>query len=227
MHNDDLKKKLTAEQYRVTQEKGTEAPFTGKFVNHHEKGMYTCVVCGKSLSPSDTKFDSGTGWPSFDKAIPGAVTFKEDTRLGSTRTEITCTNCGAHLGHVFDDLPAPRPDSFFVYAILCDDNLIYIGQTDNLQGRWVKHNNGTASDHTKKHKPLRLIHYEEYKTRTEAIKREHDLKTGFGRKWIKREFEAGRLPVRNTQTGTRQAGGLSGTGKRYCVNSVCLGFEER
>ncbi len=113
MNRDELKKKLTPEQYLVTQEKGTEAPFTGKFVNHHEKGMYTCVVCGKPLFPSDTKFDSGTGWPSFDQAIPGAVTFKEDSDLGmrgfdkltTGRTEITCTNCGAHLGHVFDDGP--------------------------------------------------------------------------------------------------------------------------
>jgi len=105
MNKDELKKKLTPEQYQVTQEKGTEAPFTGKFVNHHEKGMYTCVVCGKPLFPSDTKFESGTGWPSFDKAIPGAVTFKEDNDHGMRRTEITCTNCGAHLGHVFDDGP--------------------------------------------------------------------------------------------------------------------------
>lgn len=107
-NKDELRKKLTPEQYRVTQEKGTEAPFTGKFVNHHEKGMYQCVVCGAPLFPSNAKFDSGTGWPSFDQAIQGAVTFKEDTSHGTTRTEITCANCGAHLGHVFDDLPAPR-----------------------------------------------------------------------------------------------------------------------
>ncbi|KKW11312.1 MAG: Methionine sulfoxide reductase (Peptide-methionine (R)-S-oxide reductase) [Parcubacteria group bacterium GW2011_GWA2_49_9] len=121
MNHNDLKKKsrcscrdsdfakrmseMTPEQYRVTQEKGTEAPFTGKFVDHHEKGMYTCVVCGTPLFPSDTKFESGTGWPSFDTAIPGAVTFKDDMDLGTRRTEITCTNCGAHLGHMFDDGP--------------------------------------------------------------------------------------------------------------------------
>ena len=106
MNKNELKQKLTPEQYHVTQEKGTEAPFSGKFVNHHEKGMYTCVVCGKPLFPSDTKFDSGTGWPSFDKAIPGTVTLKGDTDHGMNRTEITCTNCGAHLGHVFNDGPA-------------------------------------------------------------------------------------------------------------------------
>jgi len=103
MNKSELKKKLTPEQYRVTQEKGTEAPFSGKFVNHHEKGMYTCIVCGRPLFPSNTKFDSGTGWPSFDKAIPGAVSQVPDTAHGMNRTEITCSNCGAHLGHVFDD----------------------------------------------------------------------------------------------------------------------------
>ncbi len=112
MVNDELKKKLTPEQYHVTQEKGTEAPFTGKFVNHHEKGMYTCVVCGKRLFPSDTKFDSGTGWPSFDKAIPGAVSYRDDTEYGMKRTEIVCTNCGAHLGHVFDDGPTETGKRF-------------------------------------------------------------------------------------------------------------------
>ena len=120
MNQDELKKKLTPEQYRVTQEKGTEAPFTGKFVNHHEKGMYTCVVCGTPLFPSDTKFESGTGWPSFDRAIPGAFTFKDDSTLGThgfdklttSRTEITCTNCGAHLGHAFDDGPTKTGKRF-------------------------------------------------------------------------------------------------------------------
>ncbi len=105
MTTDELKKKLTPEQYHVTQEKGTEAPFTGKFVNHHEKGMYTCVVCGSSLFPSGTKFDSGTGWPSFDNAIPGAVSHIQDTSHGMNRTEIVCANCDAHLGHLFPDGP--------------------------------------------------------------------------------------------------------------------------
>ncbi|MEK7170410.1 MAG: peptide-methionine (R)-S-oxide reductase MsrB [Patescibacteria group bacterium] len=112
MNRDELKKKLTPEQYRVTQEKGTEAPFTGKFVDHHEKGIYACVVCGRPLFPSDTKFDSGTGWPSFADALPGAVSFKEDTDLGMKRTEITCTNCGAHVGHVFDDGPTDTGKKF-------------------------------------------------------------------------------------------------------------------
>lgn len=105
MNKDELKQKLTDEEYHVTQEKGTEAPFSGKYVDHHEKGMYACKVCGTPLFSSDTKFDSGTGWPSFDKALPGAVLFHEDTTLGMNRTEVTCANCGAHLGHKFNDGP--------------------------------------------------------------------------------------------------------------------------
>lgn len=95
------------------------------------------------------------------------------------------------------DLPAPRPGTYFVYVMLCDDESMYIGQTDNLERRWKEHVTGTAARHTKLHKPLRVIHYEELESRDDAVKREQDLKTGFGRKWIKREFEAGR---------TRQAG---------------------
>lgn len=117
MNDDELKKKLTPEQYRVTQERGTEAPFTGRLLNHHEKGMYTCVVCGATLFPSDAKFDSGTGWPSFDQAIQDAVTFREDTDLGTRRTEITCTNCGAHLGHVFDDGPTKTGKRYCVNSV--------------------------------------------------------------------------------------------------------------
>ena len=112
MNKDELKKKLTPEQYRVTQEKGTEAPFSGKFVNHHEKGMYSCIVCGAPLFPSEAKFDSGTGWPSFEAAPPGAVSYTPDTSLGVTRTEITCSNCGAHLGHVFPDGPTKTGKRF-------------------------------------------------------------------------------------------------------------------
>jgi len=102
------------------------------------------------------------------------------------------------LATVHDDLPAPRPGAYFVYAILCEDDSIYIGQTQNLQKRWQKHINSSASAHTQKNKPRQLIHYEECPSREEAIQREKDLKTGFGRKWLKREWSAGR---------TRQAGG--------------------
>lgn len=103
---DNLKQKLTPEQYHITQEKGTEAPFTGKYYNNHETGMYECVVCGHPLFSSDAKFDSGSGWPSFDKPVNREnVELKEDTSYGMQRTEVICKNCGAHVGHVFHDGP--------------------------------------------------------------------------------------------------------------------------
>jgi peptide-methionine (R)-S-oxide reductase len=104
----DLKKTLTPEQYHVTQEKGTERAFTGEYWNEKAKGMYRCVVCGNELFSSDTKFDSGTGWPSYYKpASPDAVCTQDDTSLFMHRTEAVCSKCGAHLGHVFDDGPNP------------------------------------------------------------------------------------------------------------------------
>lgn len=104
--DEELKKKLTPEQYRILREKGTETPFTGKYLHHKEKGMYTCAACGAELFPSDTKFDSGTGWPSFyDVARSDAVKLTEDRSHGTQRVEVTCANCGSHLGHVFKDAP--------------------------------------------------------------------------------------------------------------------------
>ncbi len=100
------KKKLTEEEYRITQEKGTEAPFSGELLNNHDSGMYTCKVCDAPLFKSDAKFDSGTGWPSFDQALsPEAVKTITDTSHGMVRSEVVCGNCGAHLGHIFDDGP--------------------------------------------------------------------------------------------------------------------------
>lgn len=96
---------LSPEQYRVLREKGTEAPFSGALVNNHDTGMYACGACGQQLFGSDTKFDSGCGWPSFYDALPGTVNFTEDDSHGMVRTEITCSNCGSHLGHIFDDAP--------------------------------------------------------------------------------------------------------------------------
>ena len=102
----DWKKKLTAEQYNVLREKGTEPSFTGKYVHSKEQGMYVCAGCGTTLFSSDTKFDSGTGWPSFDNPINKEhVELKEDISHGMRRTEFVCKNCGGHLGHVFDDGP--------------------------------------------------------------------------------------------------------------------------
>ncbi|HBV01100.1 MAG TPA: peptide-methionine (R)-S-oxide reductase [Candidatus Taylorbacteria bacterium] len=117
MNKVELKWKLTPEEYHVTQEKGTEAPFSGEFVNHHEKGMYTCVVCGSPLFPSDVKFDSGTGWPSFADALPNAIKHVPDATNGMSRTEITCANCGAHLGHVFDDGPTETGKRYCVNSV--------------------------------------------------------------------------------------------------------------
>jgi len=101
-------KELTAEQYRVTREKGTERPFTGKFYENKEKGKYICVCCGNELFSSDTKFESGTGWPSFwDPAKRENIKMDEDNSHGVIRTEVMCEKCGAHLGHVFEDGPNP------------------------------------------------------------------------------------------------------------------------
>lgn len=106
---DQLKQELDPEVYHVTQEKGTEAPFTGRYDHHDEKGMYYCVVCGADLFTSDTKYDSGCGWPAFwDRVSPTSVTMHEDNTFGMRRIEVTCGNCGAHLGHVFPDGPQDK-----------------------------------------------------------------------------------------------------------------------
>src|SRR5271154_4186525 len=108
MINNHMKKdeELSPELRRVAREGGTEAPFTGAYVNNHEKGMYKCAICGTELFSSDTKFDSGTGWPSFtDPANLGNVELHADRSLFMRRTEVTCATCGGHLGHVFNDGP--------------------------------------------------------------------------------------------------------------------------
>jgi len=104
VRDEELKTKLTSEAYHVLREKGTEAPFSGKYHDTKEKGMYKCAVCGAGLFKSDAKFDSGTGWPSFDNAIRGAVELREDDSHGMRRIEVACANCGSHLGHLFDDM---------------------------------------------------------------------------------------------------------------------------
>ncbi len=106
---DEWKQKLTPDQYHILREKGTEAPFTGKYYNDHSNGMYRCAACGQELFSSDTKFDSGSGWPSFtDPVNRENVILESDDTLGMTRTEVTCKRCGSHLGHVFDDGPADK-----------------------------------------------------------------------------------------------------------------------
>lgn len=103
---DELKKKLTPEQYHILREKGTEAPFSGKLLNEKGSGDFVCMACGTVVFKSDTKFDSGSGWPSFyDPANTEAVRLEEDTSMGMKRTEVICANCGSHLGHMFEDAP--------------------------------------------------------------------------------------------------------------------------
>jgi peptide-methionine (R)-S-oxide reductase len=104
---EEWQKNLTPEQYHVLREKGTETPFNNKYWNDHSKGVFHCAACGAPLFDSDTKFDSGTGWPSFYKPLPGAVEKNSDTSHGMSRDEIVCARCGSHLGHVFNDGPKP------------------------------------------------------------------------------------------------------------------------
>lgn len=105
LSEEEIKQKLTPEEYKVLREKGTEAPGTGKYLNEKTDGMYKCKVCGQQLFSSDTKFDSGTGWPSFDEALPGAVDYVDDDTMGMHRVEVVCSRCKSHLGHVFEDGP--------------------------------------------------------------------------------------------------------------------------
>lgn len=113
MDAEELKQKLTEQEYHVTQEKGTEAPFTGAYWNENVKGQYLCKVCGQQLFASDTKLDSSEGptglrgWPAFDQALPGSISFQEDLSGGMQRTEVVCSRCKAHLGHLFDDPSTP------------------------------------------------------------------------------------------------------------------------
>ena len=103
---DDWKKTLSKEQYKVLRQKGTEPAFSGKLYNNHQTGMYLCSGCGQALFSSKAKFDSGTGWPSFDDPMNREnVELKDDNNFGMRRTEVICKNCGSHLGHVFDDGP--------------------------------------------------------------------------------------------------------------------------
>lgn len=118
---DEWKEKLDDEQYHVLREAGTERPFTGKYWDTKTEGIYHCSGCGQALFTSDTKFDSGTGWPSFSKAVaPEAVTEHEDNSLGVTRTEVVCSNCEGHLGHIFPDGPQPSGLRYCLNSVCLD-----------------------------------------------------------------------------------------------------------
>ncbi len=111
---------LSSELREVAREGGIEAPFSGEYWNNHEKGVYKCAVCGTELFSSDTKFDSGTGWPSFtEPANLEHIELKEDNKLGMSRTEVKCKNCGAHLGHVFDDGPVEAGGKRYCINSVC------------------------------------------------------------------------------------------------------------
>lgn len=111
----EWKEQLSDEQYRVLRQKGTEAPHTGKYNLHFDdKGEYRCAACNAKLFESNSKFESGCGWPSFDEAIEGTVEYIQDKTYGMIRTEILCANCGSHLGHVFDDGPTETGQRFCV-----------------------------------------------------------------------------------------------------------------
>ncbi|MCP9850895.1 peptide-methionine (R)-S-oxide reductase MsrB [Cyanobium sp. Morenito 9A2] len=115
------RERLTPEQFQVARRGGTERAFTGRYWNHKGEGMYRCICCGAELFDSATKFESGTGWPSFwDGATPGAITRLEDRSHGMARTEIRCASCDAHLGHVFPDGPRPTGERYCVNSASLD-----------------------------------------------------------------------------------------------------------
>ena len=120
MTEDEWKKKLTPEQYRILREKGTETAFSGKYAEFVEVGIYVCAGCGNPLFASEHKFDCGCGWPSFDEALPNHVKFRPDRSYGLSRTEVVCARCESHLGHLFKDGPTPSGERFCINSLAMD-----------------------------------------------------------------------------------------------------------
>ena len=118
---EEWREALTPEQYEVLRRQGTEPPFTGRYVYSKDDGIYRCAACGNELFSSDTKFDSGTGWPSFyEPAAADHVELRQDSSHGMVRTEVVCARCGSHLGHVFDDGPGPSGERFCMNSCALD-----------------------------------------------------------------------------------------------------------
>ena len=111
---------LSPDEYRILREAGTERPFSGKYNDHHAQGTYVCKGCGEALYEASSKFDSGCGWPSYDKSIDAAIEYRKDSTLGMLRVEILCSNCGGHQGHIFDDGPTATGQRYCVNSASID-----------------------------------------------------------------------------------------------------------